>query len=401
MDVPQHEQTEDPGEEVVPGVDVLHEPAQSGQLAGRWVAINLEGGLQRHESRGPEGFVFEPAQYTCEEVQVLCGSGDRTKDPPQAVPEAPECGPVPDEREEERRAERRRDPVREGDRTSRCERDGDPSAEREDAEDRQDTRRPPQPRRREQLPLLTPGREGVGPYPGARVLAEHGEILPEIELGRELADRVLPGDNGFRVCRGQQPRRQRLFAHTGAGVGEELEQRPIAEQVEVTRVQMPLVEETRAGVACPGPVALQPRDRALKKSDGPSESVASRLETIEDEAEPDHDRERREQPPARDGEAAENGDAERRGRAERQQPKGAGLPMLVCLGGVRGAPRIQSVGVGGVGVVGDRIVSGRHVSIVSGADGCAVCAFMTRPHTPARIVRSDAASTIRHRSTAP
>lgn len=85
---------------------------------------------------------------------------------------------------------------------------------------------------------LRPGRERIGVDGGGRRLAGDCHRLAEVEAVAEVGDGLVTQIDGFDRGWVEEPVGQGVFAHTGAGEGEELEQAAMAEEIEVGGVEM-------------------------------------------------------------------------------------------------------------------------------------------------------------------
>ena len=112
----------------------------------------------------------------------------------------------------------------------------------------------------------------------------------------------------FDGCRrGQKPSCERLFAGISAGEREQFEQRPAAEQIEIVRIDMPIVSKPLARLAASSPAILDPRQPALVEPDPPDGIRARAQDTIVPLHEP-HEHHRGEEQPPRAEHAAPDGD---------------------------------------------------------------------------------------------
>ena len=98
----------------------------------------------------------------------------------------------------------------------------------------------------------------------ARVsLPQDRQVFPQVEIRGELVDRRLPGADGVGGGRGEQPRGERRHAAACPGGAEALEERPVAEQIEVGRVQV-----LRLGEFFPRVRRRRPRRRRAARGRG-------------------------------------------------------------------------------------------------------------------------------------
>ena len=67
---------------------------------------------------------------------------------------------------------------------------------------------------------------------------------------------ALSGAHFFRSRGRQQPSGQSFFADTGSSRAQQLEERPLAEQIQIARVRVRRVKEPVAGLSGSGPLVL-------------------------------------------------------------------------------------------------------------------------------------------------
>ena len=123
------------------------------------------------------------------------------------------------------------------------------------------------------------------------------EALAKIQRRRELGDGLLPCADLGRLRRSRQPARQRLFAGAGARYGEQLEERPAPEQVEIVRIHVTIVTEAVAGLAGSHPAILQTCEAALVERHRSGGAVARPQHAIVPAHEPREQHDRHGQPP--------------------------------------------------------------------------------------------------------
>jgi hypothetical protein len=103
----------------------------------------------------------------------------------------------------------------------------------------------------------------------AHLLTEAGQLFAQVERRAQLRDRLLPGSDR-RGCRGfEQPAGERPLADARARRAEQLEERSLAEQVEVVGVGVVRIEEALAAAALPRPALLEPRQAGLVEGGRP------------------------------------------------------------------------------------------------------------------------------------
>ena len=123
---------------------------------------------------------------------------------------------------------------------------------------------------RERPRLAAPGRQRFGIDAGAKVGAQQLDLLAEIETAAELAHRRLTFPDLVHGGRVHQPRRQRLLAGAGSRRAESLEERTMAEEIEIRRVRMRRVEKPLPRFSRPRPAILEPRQSLLVEDHRPA-----------------------------------------------------------------------------------------------------------------------------------
>ena len=113
------------------------------------------------------------------------------------------------------------------------------------------------------------GGEGVAVHRRRHLLAEDGQVLSEIEVGRQRLHGLLPRAHRRGIRRSEEPGGQRVLAHARPRGAEQLEQRALAEEVEVAGVRMVGVAKARPGAAHARPLSIEAREPALVERDDP------------------------------------------------------------------------------------------------------------------------------------
>ena len=173
---------------------------------------------------------------------------------------------------------------------------------------------------------------------GAHVLAEHGEVLAQIQARRERGHRALAGAGLGRRGRVEEPRGEPLLAGTRARGADELEQRAAAEQIEIERVGVRGIRKPIAGVPGAREPPVHAGERGLVERDGAPGTGARRQDAIVQDRERDERAEGREEPQGgepvlRPGEPCDEGG----GREQRQATPGDAGVGAVEPGGLRAA----------------------------------------------------------------
>jgi len=189
-----------------------------------------------------------------------------------------------------------------------------------------------------------PGQQLVRVHAGANLGASQRERLAQVERLAQLLHAFVSGPDCCGRRRVFQPPGKRLLAGAGLGQRQQLEQRSPAEQVQIGRVQMLIVQKSFARLAGPDPAIFQPR-QAL---------VVERHQTGSREPRPDDlvvalqqwdERDHRQYwRPGRDT-AANRQDQREHGKGEYRQPRHRNAPVLSLEGLVCGRPPGSAGGV--------------------------------------------------------
>ena len=99
----------------------------------------------------------------------------------------------------------------------------------------------------------------VGADRRRHVLAEDGEILPQVETRRQGLDRGLSRAYRLGLRGRQQPGGERGLAHARPRLAEQLVQRAFTEQIEIAGVRMVRIREARSRAPGPRPPAVEAR----------------------------------------------------------------------------------------------------------------------------------------------
>ena len=110
---------------------------------------------------------------------------------------------------------------------------------------------------------LAPRGQGLGADAGAKILADQGEFLAEVEHGAELGDGLLASADLVGGSGLEEPAGQGTLAGPGAAGRQQFEQGAAAEQVEVVAVRVLGVGEALASHALARPAVLDARQAAL------------------------------------------------------------------------------------------------------------------------------------------
>ena len=181
-------------------------------------------------------------------------------------------------------------------------------------------------------PAIAPRRvppfgQGHGIDPRANVGAQQLQVLAEVEARPKLVDRLVPLGHRLDRRRGQQPRREHLLAGAGPRGAQELEQRALAEEVQVAGVRVIRIEEPQPGDARARPAAVQPGQPLAVELHGPGRPLAPPPERLVDQHQGDEDAQRPEQPEPAQRVVAINQEAQEQPDARDRQP-GVGHPIL-------------------------------------------------------------------------
>ena len=142
----------------------------------------------------------------------------------------------------------------------------------------------------------------------------------EIEPRPEIADRLLAAAHHLDGGGSLEPRRQCLLAHRGARHRQPLEQRSGAEQVQVGRVEVALVDETLAASVGLGPAILAAGDPVVVKLGDALGALARLDHAIVQHHHRQEGGRRHRQPAALHASRLEHQPPEHRRRPEHQQP---------------------------------------------------------------------------------
>jgi hypothetical protein len=100
-------------------------------------------------------------------------------------------------------------------------------------------------------------------------LAADRQVFTQVHAVAQIRDAHVALANGRKISGGQQPARQGIFAHGGAGRAQELVQAAGAEQIQVGAIQMMWILVARAGRALAPPLVANPREPGPIKQDRP------------------------------------------------------------------------------------------------------------------------------------
>ena len=123
--------------------------------------------------------------------------------------------------------------------------------------------------RRGRLRRRRQGAERVAPDRRRHLLAEDGQVLSEIEVGRQRLHGLLPRAHRRGIRGREQPGGERLLAHARPRGAEQLEQRALAEEVEVAGIGMVGIVKARPGAAGARPLPVEAREPAPVERDEP------------------------------------------------------------------------------------------------------------------------------------
>ena len=270
-------------EKLVPaGVEELLQPRKPANLRGRGQAVGLQLLTVAGEQRCNEALPLEAREDGGEQLEIAARAVGRTQRPLHPGAHRP----CPGARNGDGRDERPRAGAE-----SPCGGSDDVQSG-EHAGDRQREAR--QRGRRRRAPAGERGRI----YSGSHVLAGESEILAQVEGRAQLRHGRLSGSRLFGRSGSAQPVGERPLARSGPGGAQELVQRAAAEEVEIGRIRMRLVEEAGAIVSRPGPAILQAGDAGLVERDGPlGQATAPRDAVVNDHG--DQERSDRDEKPGR------------------------------------------------------------------------------------------------------
>jgi hypothetical protein len=241
---------------VVLPVMKLHEPVQPGDGSGRRQGACMKLVLQRGEPRGSETLALETRQHVRQDIQVAgrpLGGVKRLTDA---------CA--------QRNGKHR---LNHDDRHERTKVAGDRRVGGRDeghrGEGRGDATQPSMP---EQYASFRPRHQRVALHCRPHVGSSQRQRLAQVQRVCELGDRVLARLDLSAGSGTLQPCRERLFARAGARNRQQLEQRTGTEEIQVVRVQMPVVSKAVAGLAPADPSVLDPRKSPLVEADGTNDA---------------------------------------------------------------------------------------------------------------------------------
>ena len=118
---------------------------------------------------------------------------------------------------------------------------------------------------------------------------EQSRLFPEVDIGPQLLDGFPPGGQHIRRGRRREPGSQRVLSETSSGTRKELEQRPVAEQIEIAHVHVLRVGVTFAAGPDPRPFVVQPIETRFVVGNGGQRS----LQPIGHETMPDNESHKR------------------------------------------------------------------------------------------------------------
>ena len=110
-------------------------------------------------------------------------------------------------------------------------------------------------------------------HAGGDLTASHRQLFAQIEQRSKLRDGFLPGGNVGRGSRRCQPSGERRFSGPRACDRQQLEQRTMAEQVEVVRVEVVVIAKAIAWLARARPAVLDSSQAAFVERDRPRRLV--------------------------------------------------------------------------------------------------------------------------------
>ena len=213
-----HEEEADRGEELV--ARPLHargDPHEPVDALGGGAVLCAERSLQRGEARVLERLALQPGEEQGEHAQLRGGALDAAEDARDAIAEEPHERPLGEHHGEERQ---RAGPRRRHAQAVAAAASASASAAGRTKAGRRGAASPQ---------AASP----AGSTLGADVLAEHGEVLAQVEPRRERGDGALARPDLGGRSGVEQPRREPLLARAGAGGAEELEERPRPEEIEI------------------------------------------------------------------------------------------------------------------------------------------------------------------------
>src|SRR5690606_5767768 len=107
---------------------------------------------------------------------------------------------------------------------------------------------------------LGPVAQRIGMNPEVLVVADHGPGFAKVEPIAPIAYGRLALAYLASVRGREQPLRKRALAHPGSRRAQQLEEAPVAEQIEICGVDVVRIFEGHAGRALAVPPVLEPRD---------------------------------------------------------------------------------------------------------------------------------------------
>jgi hypothetical protein len=196
--------------------------------------------------------------------------------------------------------------------------------------DRDDVAKRAPPGHRQLGPLDQP----LGLHAGIDVDAGQCELFAQVQFGSEFRDCLLPRVNFTRIRGRFQPAGQRRLAGARARDRQQLEERALAEQVEIVRVRMVIVAKAIAGLPAADPAVLEPRQAALVEGDRSGGHLARAEHACVAARERREGGERHQEPPEADA-GAPRKDEHQYGHEERREAR-VGVPRI---GGGQGVAR--------------------------------------------------------------
>ena len=198
------------------------------------------------EQRAAERLALEPLEHRGQQLEVRSVPGHRPVGVPHMPPQPPADHALDGQRGERQDRRRPADRPRRDDGQERHRGDGG--------------RAEAKPRRSAGCAGVARRGERVAADRRRHLLAEDGQVLPEIEARRQRLHGLLPRAHRRGIRRRQQPGGERLLAHARPRGAEQLEQRALAEEVEVAGIRMVGVAEARSGAAGARPLPVEARE---------------------------------------------------------------------------------------------------------------------------------------------
>ncbi len=248
---PEERQRQRREELVAPRFQQLLESSQALHLQRRGQAVRVQPPPQRDERRRCETLPLQAGEDRREESEVAARPIRRLHGAFDTRVEQQGPRPRDRQRDDQRPRSRSQPPEKRGQHVERRKRRGEGTSERREAGGRR----------------RGPASERIGSHSRADVLSGEGEVLAQVEARAQLRDGPLPFAHLAHRGGAPQPARERLLPRTGARRADELEERAVAEEIQVGRVRVRVVLEAFAGLARPGPAVLDAREAALVESD--------------------------------------------------------------------------------------------------------------------------------------